>query len=62
MKEVSKDEFFAVIGPQNVHPRIKGTYPYTCHFETPSSEIRGKTVDYIPDGEALPKTRYYLPE
>jgi hypothetical protein len=60
MHEVSKDEFFAGIGNQNVHPRIVGPWPYTSLFETPGREVRGKIVTIIPAGEALEVSRYYL--
>ena len=61
MREVTMDEFYAVIGPQNVSPNPTGPYPYTSLWRTPSGEIRGKTVGYIPDGSALASKRFYLP-
>lgn len=33
-REVSKDEFYAVVGPQDVHPDIVGDYPFTAIFKT----------------------------
>jgi hypothetical protein len=59
--EVSKDVFYATIGPQNVVVSIvPGPYPYTSEFITPSHEVRGRKVGYLPDGEALAKHRYFL--
>ncbi len=58
-REVSKEEFFASVGQMNVHPSIQGRYPYTALWMTPIGSIQGKTVDYIPEGKALPLTRYY---
>ena len=61
-REVSKDEFFAVIGPQNVTPTIiNGKYPYSSDYITPYREVRGKSVGYLPEGSALEAKRYYLP-
>ncbi len=60
-REVTKDEIFKAIGPLNVHPRPTGEWPYTSHFQTPSGEIRGTIEHYLPEGSALPKSRYWLP-
>lgn len=60
-REVTKEDFYSVIGPQNVHPRVEGKFPYTSIFVTPSGYERGKAIDYIPVGRALPETRYLLP-
>ena len=59
-REVSKDEFHAAIGGQNVHPQIVGKWPYTSLFKTPYGEVWGKIVGYLPEGSALSKNRYYL--
>lgn len=57
-KEVSEDEFYAVIGPQNVHPRIvNGSYPYTSVFMTPSGQEKGKAIG----GEPGTERKYMLP-
>lgn len=61
-REVTKEEFFRVIGPQNVHPTPEGKYPYTSIYKTPSGRERGKSVGYIPEGKGLPEHRYLLPE
>ena len=62
MQEVTKEEFYKVIGKLNVHPYPVGNYPYTSIFKTPEGYERGRAVDYYPEGEALTKTRYYLPK
>ena len=62
-REVSKDTFFAAIGPLNVHPQIQpGPWPYTSLFKLPSGRVMGKTVNFLPPGEALPKTSFWLPK
>lgn len=61
MKEVTKDEFYRVIGPQNVTPYPTGDWPYLSLFKTPSGEVRGKTEAFIPEGQALEQKRYWLP-
>jgi len=33
-REVTKDEFYSVIAPQDVHPDIEGSYPFTAVFRT----------------------------
>jgi hypothetical protein len=43
-KQVTKDQFYAAIGPLNVHPCPIGEYPYTSEFKTPNGKIIGKTV------------------
>jgi hypothetical protein len=60
--EVEKAAFYAAIGPQNVTVSIvPGPYPYTSEFITPSREVRGRRVGYMPEGEGLAKHRYFLP-
>lgn len=58
---VTKDEFWAAIGNQNVTPRPVGPWPYTSLFKTPAGQVRGKIEDYLPEGSALTKSRYWLP-
>lgn len=41
MIEVSKDEFFAIIGKKNVHPTPVGKFPYTSHWK---DQRTGKVV------------------
>ena len=60
-KEVSQRDFFAGIGPQNVHPQPVGPWPYTSLFKTPHGDVRGKIVDYLPEDSGVAESRYYLP-
>lgn len=61
-REVSKDEFYRVIGPQDVSPSIvSDKWPYTSDFVTPNRQVRGKCVGYLPEGSALASKKYYLP-
>lgn len=59
--ETSKDEFYRIIGPQNVSPDPQGRWPYTSVYKTPNGDVRGKVVGFIPDGTALASKRYYVP-
>ena len=58
--EVSKDEFFRRIGDMDVTPYPIGDWPYTSHWKTRRGDVVAKTVDYLPEGSALPKTRYIV--
>lgn len=60
-REVTKDEFYRAIGPQDVHPSPQGRWPYTSLFKTRAGVVRGKAEDYKPEGSGLTKTRYWLP-
>lgn len=60
-KEVPQDEFYAAIGPQDAHPSIMGKWPYTSLYKTRQGAVLGKAEDYLPEGSALTKTRFYLP-
>lgn len=61
-REVTKDEFYRVIGSQNVSASIvNDRWPYTSLFMTPDRQVRGKSVGYLPEGSALEAKRYYLP-
>ncbi len=62
MREVDKATFYAAMGGKNVHPRIApgARWPFRASWETPAREVLGETVDYVPEGEALQRTRYYL--
>lgn len=62
MREVSKDAFYRAIGAKNVTPTPEGSYPYTSVFATPEGVVHGKIVKSIPEGQALPVSRYMLPE
>lgn len=58
MRQVTQQEFYATIGPQNCHPHIlPGRYPYTSEFRTPSGRVIGKAVGQL-DGS----DQYFLPE
>lgn len=58
-REVSQDEFYATVGPLNVHPQIQPPekYPYTQLWKTPTRQVMGKTV-----GQQNGTSRYYLPQ
>lgn len=63
-QEVTQEEFFRVIGPQDVSPRlVPGRWPYTSLFKTPRGEVRGKVVDMVEDIETGGRlvTTYFLP-
>lgn len=54
MREVSRDQFFATVGPMNVHPRSEKEATY---WETPSRQLIGRTEPgYLPHGAE----RYFL--
>jgi len=63
--KVDKDEFFSVIGQQNVHPRIVSSWPYRSNWHLQSGDRRligvsqeqPKSPEY-PNG--LTETIYYL--
>ena len=63
-KEVSREEFFAVIGRKDVTPEPTGDYPYTSLFKTPAGLIEGKIENQEPDytgGIITLRNKYYLP-
>lgn len=62
MKEVSKDEFFATVGPINCTPRPIGEYPYTSIYETPNRVEVGRVEHKLVDGKYPPQATYLLPE
>lgn len=54
MREVSRDQFFATVGPMNVHPRAEKDASY---WETPSRQLIGRTEPgYMCEGPE----RYFL--
>ncbi len=57
-REVTKDEFYWIIGPLNVHPQVQeNPWPYTCLFKGVEGRIHGKTLC-----ESVPNpARYWLP-
>ncbi len=68
MKNVSKDEFYNIIGPQDACVRIENEYkwPYTTLFELRHArKLVGKIVITSPEntGHKYPlTTNYYLPD
>lgn len=62
MRQVSKADFFAAIGPMNVHPTIvTDRYPYTSEWrllDRPHAAPIGRTIGRIEAGE--PAKDYYL--
>lgn len=61
MKSVARDEFFRVIGPLNVSPRVvestlAGRY-YQSRWETPYREVVGHSVS---DAHGAEATRFWL--
>lgn len=62
MRPVSKEEFFDVIGPMNVIPRITNNhYPYTsdwCRQDKPGNPVVGKSVGRLEN--QIHVTDYYL--
>ncbi len=58
LKEVTRDEFLAKVGPMNVHPRAECDASY---WETPSRVLVGKTLPGYRDAglPGYPK-RYFL--
>ena len=61
-REVEEDEFYRVIGPQNVHPRIEpGSYPWATVYVTPNGEQRGKVIDITTNHGGTEENRYLLP-
>jgi hypothetical protein len=56
-REVSREEFWRVIGPQNVHPEIVGAYPYASIFRDWRRQAHGKIQDSGTDD-----SKYFLPE
>ena len=61
MKQVSREEFWKIIGPLNVHPRIEGQkYPYISIFMTPGvygrpGDAKGKIVPNKDSWDSEPK-------
>lgn len=51
-REVTKDEFFAHIGPRDVHPRIvSAKWPYTAEWELrPGRTVVGRTTGRVERG------------
>ena len=57
MKKVTKDKFFAAIGPKNVMPRVIPPNYHVSVWETPARTVVGRS-EY---SDTYPKTAtYYL--
>tara|TARA_B100002049_G_scaffold93692_1_gene69268 strand:- start:1319 stop:1537 length:219 start_codon:yes stop_codon:yes gene_type:complete len=57
-REVTKDEFYREIGPQNVTPYPTGNFPYVSLYKLPDGRVCGKAVD----GKRHGDTKFYLPD
>ncbi len=61
MKEVTKEQFFEVIGPMDVHPSIQE--PNETHWKTKNGQIVGLTIpgwrNGYTDGKKTPR-QYFL--
>lgn len=60
-QEVTKDEFFRVIGPKDVHPCPIGNFPYTSLWKTPRGDVIAKSADHFHEGTRIVSTTYMLP-
>jgi hypothetical protein len=61
MREVTKDEFFATVGQQNVHPyMVTDRYPYTEDWRTPRGVVLGRVVPEPGTHPHLFTSRYYV--
>ena len=60
-REVSKDEFYNIIGPLDVTLSALGNYPYTTEFKLRHGRLIGKAVDSYKGEYFWPVvTRYYI--
>jgi len=60
-REVSKDEFYNIVGPLDVTLSTLGNYPYTTEFKLRHGRLVGKTVDSYAGEHSWPVvTRYYI--
>jgi hypothetical protein len=55
LREVSEEEFFAKIGPMNVHPRSE---EHATYWETPRRELIGVSH---PGYKAVGEKKYFFP-
>ena len=62
MKQVTKEDFFKVIGPINCVPCPEGKYPYTAIYKTPEGKEVGRKVETLVDGKYPPVKTYFLPD
>lgn len=62
-REVTKEEFYAAMGPLDVHPQIVTRWPYTAEWRLQwgmKRAVVGKTV--ITEGRGTLITTYFLVE
>lgn len=62
LTRVSRETFYAAIGPLDVHPVAMDTYPYTSEFKTREGRLVGIAAShYTTPGFLWPiTTEYYL--
>mgnify|MGYP006433359317 FL=1 len=59
--QVTQREFDATILPLEVRLTITGKYgSRTFTYTTPSGEVKGKAIDYMPENKWPPQTKYYI--
>lgn len=57
---VNSEQFWRVIAPLDVHPKMLGQYPYLSVFETPDGKERGRIEASFVAGRVV--NTYYLTE
>ena len=57
-REVPRAEFWRAIGPQDVHPKPVGPWPYSSHFETRARQTVGVI---LPAPNCASEPTYHLP-
>lgn len=60
MKEVTKENFFKIIGPLDVVVDVQGKYPYTTLFKSRRGTEVGKIVGSYPPGKRYPVLETYF--
>ena len=63
MIKVDEKVFYSKLysDPKDIITKVRGRFPYTVLFKyRATGTLFGKTVDYIPEGKALPESDYYL--
>jgi hypothetical protein len=61
MKEVTKEQFYKVIGPLDVVSSVIGDFPYTTEYKFRNGGLKGKVVDRMgKDDEDHTVSTYYL--
>jgi len=58
-REVSKEQFYKIIGVGDVVSTVKGKYPYTTEFKLRYGRLVGKTVDSYEGQYKWPVIRKY---